>query len=123
MSAPDWSRTPVVLAPMAGGPSTVDLAVAVAEAGGFAPRGGLSHPERLRADIGHLRSRTSKAFGVNVFAPSPDEPAMLAAAESYAALLAPWAAAAGVRPRGSALRRRRLRREGGPARRAWRLRS
>ena len=98
MSAPDWSRTPVVLAPMAGGPSTVDLAVAVAEAGGFAfLAGAYLTPERLRADIGHLRSRTSKAFGVNVFAPSPDEPAMLAAAESYAALLAPWAAAAGVR--------------------------
>jgi nitronate monooxygenase len=96
-SAPDWARTPVVLAPMAGGPSTVALAAAVAEAGGFPfLAGAYLTPERLRADVEGLRSRTSTAFGVNVFAPSPDEPAMLAAAESYAALLAPWAAAAGV---------------------------
>lgn len=97
MSPPDWSATPVVLAPMAGGPSTVRLAAAVAEAGGFPfLAGAYLAPGRLRDDIAALRSLTRKPFGVNIFAPSPDDPAMTAAAEAYAARLAPWAAAAGV---------------------------
>lgn len=87
----------LVLAPMAGGPSTVDLAVGVTEAGGFAfLAGAYLAAERLRSDIRQLRSRTSKPFGVNIFAPSPDEPGMTEAARSYAAQLAPWASAAGV---------------------------
>jgi nitronate monooxygenase len=87
----------VVLAPMAGGPSTVDLAAAVADAGGFPfLAGAYLGPERLASDAAGLRSRTREPFGVNVFAPSPDEPSMTAAAEEYAARLAPWAAAAGV---------------------------
>jgi nitronate monooxygenase len=82
---------------MAGGPSTVDLAAAVADAGGFPfLAGAYLAPEKLAADVAELRSRTRAPFGVNVFAPSPDEPSMTAAAEGYAARLAPWAAAAGV---------------------------
>lgn len=92
-----WPRSPVVLAPMAGGPSTVELAAAVAAAGGFPfLAGAYLAPDRLRADIAELRSRTSAAFGVNIFAPSPDDPSMTAAAQEYAARVAPWAAAAGV---------------------------
>ncbi|SES13858.1 nitroalkane oxidase [Pedococcus cremeus] len=92
-----WTRSAVVLAPMAGGPSTVDLAAAVAEAGGFPfLAGAYLTPKRLRSDIADLRARTSEPFGVNIFAPSPDEPSMTAAAQEYAARLAPWAAAAGV---------------------------
>jgi nitronate monooxygenase len=82
---------------MAGGPSTVDLAAAVAGAGGFPfLAGAYLSPERLRADIDAVRSRTREPFGVNIFAPSPDEPSMTAAAERYAVRLATWAAAAGV---------------------------
>lgn len=92
-----WSRSAVVLAPMAGGPSTVALAAAVAQAGGFPfLAGAYLTPEQLASDVAELRSRTSAAFGVNVFAPSPDDPSMTAAAREYAARLAPWAAAAGV---------------------------
>ena len=98
-----WSRSAVVLAPMAGGPSTVELAAAVAQAGGFPfLAGAYLAPDRLRSDVAALRSRTAAAFGVNIFAPSPDDPSMTAAAQEYAARLAPWAAAAGVelgRPR------------------------
>jgi nitronate monooxygenase len=53
-------------------------------------------PERLRDDIAALRTVTRKPFGVNIFAPSPDSPSMLEDAIAYAALLAPWAASAGV---------------------------
>ena len=97
----DWSATPIVLAPMAGGPSTVRLAAAVAEGGGFPfLAGAYLTPEGMRADIRELRSLTRAAFGVNVFAPSPDEPGMVEAAAEYAGRLAPWADAAGV-PLGS----------------------
>jgi nitronate monooxygenase len=82
---------------MAGGPGTVDLAAAVAAAGGFAfLPGAYLTPGRLRADVRALRARTRAPFGVNLFAPSPDGPALLTAAREYAARLAPWAAAAGV---------------------------
>jgi len=82
---------------MAGGPSTVALTAAVARVGGFPfLAGAYLTPDRLRDDIEELRALTPEPFGVNIFAPSSDEPSMTAAAEEYAALLAPWAAAAGV---------------------------
>jgi nitronate monooxygenase len=82
---------------MAGGPSTVALAAAVAE-GGVLPflAGAYLTPNRLRADVAELGSVTSAPFGVNVFAPSPNLPSMEQDAMAYAASLAPWAAAAGV---------------------------
>lgn len=97
MTPVDWSAQPLVLAPMAGGPSTVALAVAAAEGGVFPfLAGAYLTPDRLRADLAELRSVTSAPFGVNVFAPSPDLPSMQQDTLTYAASLAPWAAAAGV---------------------------
>ncbi len=88
---------PVVLAPMAGGPGTVDLAAAVSGAGGFATlAGGYLTADRLAEDAAGLRRRTSRPFGVNLLVPAPDTPAALGAARSYARRLEPWAAAAGV---------------------------
>jgi len=82
---------------MAGGPATVALAAAAAEGGVFPfLAGAYLTPERLRADVAELRAVTPTAFGVNVFAPSPDLPSMQQDALAYAASLAPWAAAAGV---------------------------
>lgn len=97
MTSVDWSAHPLVLAPMAGGPATVALAVAAAE-GGVVPflAGAYLTPERLGADISGLRTLSPGPFGVNVFAPSPDSPSMQQDASAYAALLAPWAASAGV---------------------------
>ena len=70
MTSVDWSAQPLVLAPMAGGPSTVALAVAAAE-GGLVPflAGAYLTPERLRTDLAELRELTSAPFAVNVFAP------------------------------------------------------
>ncbi len=97
MTRVDWSAHPLVLAPMAGGPATVVLAAAAAE-GGLFPflAGAYLTPDRLRDDIAALRATTPTPFGVNIFAPSPDSPSMLQETLAYAALLAPWAAAAGV---------------------------
>ena len=97
MTRLDWSAHPLVLAPMAGGPSTVALAAATA-AGGVFPflAGAYLAPERLRDDVAALRAETTKPFGVNVFAPSPNPPSAAADVVAYAEQLAPWAAAAGV---------------------------
>ncbi|KGN39097.1 nitronate monooxygenase [Knoellia subterranea] len=88
----------VVLAPMAGGPSTVALAAAVTSAGGFAfLAGAYLTPDRLRDDIVLLRSAAGAApFGVNLFAPSPYEPGSAARVLEYATRLQPLADKAGV---------------------------
>lgn len=97
MTSVDWSARPLVLAPMAGGPSTVALAAAATEGGVFPfLAGAYLTPERLHEDIVALRAATPEPFGVNIFAPSPDSPSMQQEALEYAALLAPWAASAGV---------------------------
>jgi nitronate monooxygenase len=64
---------PIVQAPMAGGPSTVALAAAVARAGGLGmlAGGGLS-AARLGEEVAELRAGSSAPFGVNLFsAPGP----------------------------------------------------
>lgn len=57
---------------MAGGPSTVELAAAVSEAGGLGSlAGAMLSPAELRLAIRAVRQRTSRPFAVNVFAPQP----------------------------------------------------
>jgi nitronate monooxygenase len=58
---------PIVLAPMAGGPSTVELAAAVCDAGGLGfLAAGYRDPEEVRYEIQAMRGRV---FGVNLFVP------------------------------------------------------
>ncbi|WP_345752507.1 NAD(P)H-dependent flavin oxidoreductase [Microbacterium rhizophilus] len=89
------SRLPLVAAPMAGGPTTVALASAVAAAGAFPfLAGGYKTPAALAAEIARLRVGGA-SFGVNLFVPSAgriDEAAFAA----YAAELEPDAAAHGL---------------------------
>lgn len=85
--SPSGLAEPIVLAPMAGGPSTVELAVAVCEAGGL----GFLPLARITAvaaadDIAALRARTRRPFGVNLFVPGPPT-ADPAAVERYARAL------------------------------------
>jgi nitronate monooxygenase len=67
-------RHPIVQAPMGGGASTPELAIAVSEAGGL---GFIAAAYRtasdLRADIGRVRAGTAQPFGVNVFVPRSEE--------------------------------------------------
>ena len=67
-------RYPIVLAPLAGGPSTPALAAAVSEAGGLGfLAGGYLSADAMREDVHALREQTAAPFGVNVFVPdSPD---------------------------------------------------
>jgi nitronate monooxygenase len=61
--------SPVVAAPMAGGPSTPELVAATADAGGigFLP-GGYRTADQLASDLAALGQTTSE-FGVNLFVP------------------------------------------------------
>jgi nitronate monooxygenase len=73
MAGPNFAdvlRRPVVVAPMAGGPSTTDLVVAAARAGalGFLA-GGYKTPPAMAAEIAAVRAATAEPFGVNVFVP------------------------------------------------------
>jgi nitronate monooxygenase len=82
---------PIVLAPLAGGPSTPELTAAVSEAGGlgFLASGYLS-ADSMRERIRALRELSSRPFGVNVFVPergSPDADELAA----YRDRLGTWA--------------------------------
>ncbi len=82
---------------MAGGPTTVPLVAEVARAGGFGfLAAGYLGVEDLAGRIDALRAVSAEPFGVNVFVPSPDSPAILQAARDYAVRLAPMAELAGV---------------------------
>ncbi len=61
---------PVIAAPMAGGPSTPELAAAVSEAGGlgFLAAGYLTAGQ-VGEQVAEVWSRTTRPFGVNVFVP------------------------------------------------------
>ena len=84
-----------MLAPLAGGPSTPQLAAAVSEAGGlgFLAAGYLT-AQTLAERLSQTRALTGAPIGVNVFVPGgPAEPGL---AEAYAATLAADARDAGV---------------------------
>lgn len=63
---------PIVQAPMAGGATTIELVSAVCEAGalGFLGAAYLA-PAQITETSRELRSRTSRPFGINLFAPLP----------------------------------------------------
>ena len=72
-----WTRLlgvelPIVLAPLAGGPSTPELVAAVSDAGGLGTLGaGYLAPDAIRADVAAVRARTDRPFGVNLFVGGP----------------------------------------------------
>jgi nitronate monooxygenase len=76
---------PIVLAPLAGGPSTPALAAAVSEAGGLGfLAAGYRSAEDFAAELRQLRALTAAPFGVNLFVPGPvdaDEAAVRAYGE------------------------------------------
>lgn len=89
-------RAPLVVAPMAGGPSTPELVLAVTGAGALGMlAGGYKTAEAVAEEMSAVRAATSEAFGVNLFVPGrrtgqPD------ALERYLASLAEDAAAVGA---------------------------
>jgi nitronate monooxygenase len=91
----DELKIPIVLAPLAGGPSTPELAAAVANAGGlgFVAAGYLS-ADGLSERIQTTRSLTEGAIGVNVFVPGP--PTDPASYRAFVEDLRTWASSEGI---------------------------
>jgi nitronate monooxygenase len=70
----DGLRHPIVQAPLSGGPSTPDLAVAVSDAGGLGfLAAGYRAAEDVRGEIRAVRERTDAPFGVNLFVPRAEQ--------------------------------------------------
>jgi nitronate monooxygenase len=92
----DRLQVPVVLAPLAGGPSTPELTGAVCEAGGLGllASGYLSAADTAKA-IAETRALTGRPFGVNLFVPGsgPTDPGIYA---DYVEQLRGWAQAHGM---------------------------
>ena len=92
----DDVRVPIVLAPLAGGPSTPALAAAVCEAGGFGfLASGYLTAAQLEQQLAELRSLTRRPFGVNLFTPAqhPADPATYA---PYVEEIGRWAGGRGL---------------------------
>ncbi len=86
---------PIVLAPLAGGPSTPQLAAAVTNAGGLGFLGaGYLSADLLGSQIKQARELTTGPIGVNLFVPG--SPASTDAVAQYAAVIAAEARLAGV---------------------------
>ena len=82
---------PIVQAPMAGGPSTPELAIAVSEAGGLGfVAAGYKQAPAVRDEIRAVRAGTSAPFGVNLFVPAAG-PADPESVQAYVERLAPEA--------------------------------
>jgi nitronate monooxygenase len=93
---PGTLPVPIVQAPMAGGPSTPELAIAVSEAGalGFLAAG-YRQAQSVRENIDAVRASSARPFGVNLFVPTP-KPADPASYRDYLRELEPEAARQGV---------------------------
>jgi nitronate monooxygenase len=93
---PPKLREPIVLAPLAGGPSTPALAAAVSAAGGLGfVATGYKAPEAVEQDIAAVREITDAPFGVNLFVPT-EAAADRDAVATYVATLAGEAERYGV---------------------------
>jgi len=74
-SLADLLRRRIVVAPMAGGPTTTELVVAAARAGTLGwLAAGYKTPEAMAAEIAAVRAATAEPFGVNVFVPGAPYP-------------------------------------------------
>jgi NAD(P)H-dependent flavin oxidoreductase YrpB (nitropropane dioxygenase family) len=91
----DRLAVPIVLAPLAGGPSTPELTAAVSNAGGFGfLAAGYLGASALAERLERTRTLTGAPIGVNLFIPGTSAPPQ--AVDAYAARLADDARQAGV---------------------------
>jgi nitronate monooxygenase len=93
----DSCTEPVVLAPLAGGPSTPELTAAVSEAGGFGfLAAGYLTPGDLAERLAATRRLTARPVGVNLFLPGTPAPA--GTVDAYRLSVAADAAGVGAVP-------------------------
>jgi nitronate monooxygenase len=90
-------RRLIVVAPMAGGPSSPALVIAAAEAGAFGMlAGGYKTAAAVKAEIEAVRAATSEPFGVNLFVPGSPAADPLAVAGYVSSLGTAGAGAGGA---------------------------
>jgi nitronate monooxygenase len=66
-------RLPLIVAPMAGGPTTPALVAASSNAGALGSLGAAYlSPDKIQSAIDEVRAQTSKPFAINLFAPMPE---------------------------------------------------
>lgn len=86
----------VIVAPMAGGPSTPELVAAAAAAGGMGfLAAGYKTVDQVAAQIEAVRNAGADVFGVNLFVPDPT-PVDIPAARDYRQILKPLADRYGI---------------------------
>jgi nitronate monooxygenase len=96
MFNPRELEQPIVQAPLAGGPSTPGLAIAVCEAGGLGfLAAGYRTADAVGDEIEAVRAATERPFGVNVFVPTA-RPADAARVRAYLERIAPEAGRQGA---------------------------
>jgi nitronate monooxygenase len=78
-------RLPLIQAPMAGGPSSLELVIAASSAGALGSFGfAYTQPQEMKRQAAAARAKTDRAFGINLFvSPLPDP---IAPSEQRAAL-------------------------------------
>lgn len=87
---------PLVQAPMAGGPSTPELAAAVSEAGGLGSlAAGYLSAEAMAQDLSEHRSLSTGPVSLNIFVPESHRPAA-ADLQSYRSALERWRDEGGI---------------------------
>jgi nitronate monooxygenase len=65
-------KYPLIVAPMAGGPTTPELVIAACESGALGSIGAAySSPEAILAFVDKVRGKTPNSFAINLFAPKP----------------------------------------------------
>jgi nitronate monooxygenase len=78
-------RLPLIQAPMAGGPSSLELVIAASSAGALGSFGfAYTQPEEMKRQAAAVRAKTDAPFGINLFV-SP-QPGAIPAAEQRAAI-------------------------------------
>ncbi len=106
-----WTRTrvteklniklPIVQGPFGGGPSSIDLAAAVSNAGGLGSFGAYSYtPEQIKELVANLRERTPYAFAINLwipFTPAHETKITRTEYDDSVARLAPYYAEVGMK--------------------------
>src|SRR5690554_2834733 len=92
-------RLPIIQAPMAGGPSTPELAAAVSAAGGLGSLGAAyQQPEPMMRDAAAVRKRTSAPFNINLFVCPQPAPVEAAAQQDALASVAGYYRELGLPP-------------------------
>jgi nitronate monooxygenase len=87
----DFSKRPIIQAPMAGGATTPELVAAVSNAGGIGSLGAaLLSPQAIKETVAKIRALTQRAFMVNLFVLQTPQPTVDEVAQAVELLKPVW---------------------------------